>query len=386
MAFLSFVFILFSVGWLGLGCKQPSPSIDAFTKYSLKEEVYSLTMDQVNDYISKTDTLVLTDIKSNRSITLKYGVVKDVFNSMTGIKNAGHSDNASKSLTPLGAFSIHLIDFCPPWHGGQTKESELPCHDENLMGTYAFWFKGAHNFGLHGRPTNSKWQPYFKSLSAEHRNLSQGCVVAPQENLVKLMNLVLSDSKFKGHPGVLEINRNRDQHGNHIIKKNVNIRLMDSDNDKGPKVEGFLGDPIPYDLKILTIDTGDKQSWPLSFSKYVEQYAVLRYFISDEVSYDPEVHPERLVKKCTLHNTTFLYSDDNTPIQELRVNSAIVVGPYKNHIKTTLEDENKQLKIYVATRSDDHWRWSRWISDLSHLTCENDYHWTTMTNDQLLEP
>ena len=93
-------------------------------------------MDQVNNYISKTNTLVLTDVKSNRSITLKYGVVQDVFNSMTGIKNSGRSHNASKSLTPLGAFSIHLMDFCPPWLGGKTEESELPCHEQNLMGTY----------------------------------------------------------------------------------------------------------------------------------------------------------------------------------------------------------------------------------------------------------
>ena len=305
LAFFSFVFILFSVGWLGLGCKQPSPSVDAFTKYSLKEEDNSLTMDQVNDYISKTDTLVLTDIKSNRSITLKYGVVQDVFNSMTGIKDSDHSYNGSKSLTPLGAFSIHLIDFCPPWYGGQTIESEKPCSDENLMGTYAFWFKGAHNFGLHGRPTNSKWQPYFKSLSAEHRNLSQGCVVAPQENLVKLMNLVLSDSKFKGHPGVLEIHKNRGKQGDHVTKKNVNIRLVDSRNKKGPEVEGLLGKPVSYDLKILTIDISDSQSWPLSFSEYVKQNPVLRYFESDDISYDPEHDPpERLVKKCTILRAT----------------------------------------------------------------------------------
>ena len=303
---------------------------------------------------------------------------------MTGIKNS--SRNASKSLTPLGAFSIHLMEFCPPWYGGETKESEDPCSDENLMGTYAFWFKDAHNFGLHGRPTNSKWQPLFQSTAAEGRNLSQGCVVAPQENLVKLMNLVLSDSKFKDHPGALEIHRNRDQHGDHVTKKNVNIRLIDSDNQKGPEVDGLLGKSIRYDLKILTIDTSVSPSWPLAFSDYVEQYPVLRYFQSDEISYDPEHHPERLVKKCTVHKTTPIYNDHNGSIQELQVNSAIVVGPYKNYIKTDLKEEDEQLEIYVATKSDDHRRWSRWISNLSNLACENDYHWTTMTNAQLLAP
>ena len=65
-------------------------------------------------------------------------------------------------------------------------------------------------------------------------------MVAPQESLVKLMNLVLSDSEFKDHPGAVKIQRNRDQHGDHIPEisereRNVNIRLVDSDNDKGPK-------------------------------------------------------------------------------------------------------------------------------------------------------
>ena len=384
--FYSFLFILFSVGWLGVGCNPQTASHDALTKYSMQEEFHSLTMDQVNDYISKTNTLILTDVYSNRSITLKYGVVQDAFNSMTGIKNSGRSRNASKSLTPLGAFSIHLIDFCPPWLGGRTRESSLPCSDENLMGTYALWFKGAHNFGLHGRPTNSHWQPLFKSISAPQRDRSQGCVVAPQENLVKLINLVLSDPKFKDHPGVLEINKYRNQYGDHITKKNVNIRLVDSHNDKGPEVEGLLGNPITYDLKILTIDTGDSQSWPLSFREYVKQNAVLRYFESDQISYDPEHHhPERLVKKCTVHKTTLIYDDNNNPIQELPMNSTIVIGPYKNHIKTALKKADEQLKIYVATKSDDHRGWSRWISNLSHLKCEDNYHWTTMTNAQLLE-
>ena len=358
----------------------------------MQEEFHSLTMDQVNNYISKTNTLVLTDVKSNRSITLKYGVVQDVFNSMTGIKNSGRSHNASKSLTPLGAFSIHLIDFCPPWYGGKTRESELPCHEENLMGTYAFWFKGSHNFGLHGRPTNSKWQPYFKSISASGRGLSQGCVVAPQESLVKLMNLVLSDSEFKDHPGAVKIQRNRDQHGDHIPEipekeRNVNIRLVDSDNKQGPKVESLLGDPVPYDLKILTIDTGDSQSWPLPFSDYVKQNAVLKYFQSDDISYDPDQdHPERLIKRCTVHKPTFIYNDDNSFSQELPMNSLIVVGPYKNYIKTALKKEDEQLEVYVATQSDGHQQWSRWISDLSHLVCEGGYHWTAMTNYQLLAP
>ena len=268
-----------------------------------------------------------------------------------------------------------------------TIESEKPCSDENLMGTYAFWFKGAHNFGLHGRPTNSKWQPYFKSLSAEHRNLSQGCVVAPQENLVKLMNLVLSDSKFKGHPGVLEIHKNRGKHGDHVTKKNVNIRLVDSRNKKGPEVEGLLGKPVSYDLKILTIDISDSQSWPLSFSEYVKQNPVLRYFESDDISYDPEHDPpERLVKKCTILRATTLYSEGNGLTQELPVNSAIVVGTYKNHVETDFKKEDQQLEIYVATKSDDHRQWSRWISDLSHMACEDGYHWTTMTNAQLLAP
>ena len=119
--FYRFVFILFSVGWLGAGCKKQMASYEALTKYSLEEKAHSLTMDQVNDYISKTNTLILTDIKSNRSITFKYGVVQDVFNSMTGIKNSNR--NVSNSRTPLGAFSIHLMEFCPPWYGGETKES-----------------------------------------------------------------------------------------------------------------------------------------------------------------------------------------------------------------------------------------------------------------------
>ena len=145
---------------------------------------------------------MIADLKYNRALIVHHGVIVDAFPIITG---GYSSQNFSQSQTPLGVFTVHAIDYCPPWYSASTKEGKIPCSDANRLGPYSLWFKDGYIFGVHGRPPNQSLQQLFTSLGSSDRRGSKGCIVVPQDHLKNFIDLIFDDPAFKNHPGVKKI-------------------------------------------------------------------------------------------------------------------------------------------------------------------------------------
>ena len=357
-----------SCSWLLLSCREsPSSSEAGDVKYVI-EESQSLDIFKVNKRIWQSNLVALTDIHTNRTLTFKYGVMMDAFNSFTGKMPGG----VSKS--PLGVFSVHFVDFCPPWYGGKDVASSKFCSDTNLLGTYALWYKGQHNFGLHGRPNLAYHQTAFTDPEF-NRHSSNGCVVAPQENLVKFVDLFLKDPLVAHHPGVQKINQNRDDQGQYTSRTNVLVSLMDSEHNKPPLLDDVVGDDIEYDIKVIVIDTSSDY-WLNAIVKLPDPPILSRYLSDSPRAFDPN-KPGRLVKACRLQRDSTMYKADGSQ-QLLKAGEPLLVGAIKNHTPINKDDPSKQ-EVFVFTQKSAPTTphgWSGWLTDASLLECASDYAWT----------
>ena len=360
---------IISLLWLLLGCRETPPSTETGdVKFVLDESQDSLNILEVNERIWQSNLVALTDIHTNRTLTFKYGVMMDAFNSFTG-KMAG---GVSKS--PLGVFSVHFLDFCPPWYGGKGGTSSKFCSDTNLLGTYALWYKGQHNFGLHGRPNLSYHQTAFTDPQF-NRHSSNGCVVAPQKHLVKFVDLLLQDPLVAHHPGVQKINQNRDDQGHYTSRTNVLVSLTDSENNKPPMLKDVVGDAIDYDIKVIVIDTGSAP-WLNAIAKLPDQPLLSRYLSDAPRAFDP-TKPARLVKACHLRQATTMYKTDGSQ-QLLEAGERLIAGAIKNHSPSNKDDPSQQ-EVFVFTQKSvppTAHAWSGWLIDSSLLECASDYAWT----------
>ena len=170
--------------------------------FVVKEGTRSIDIKEVNNYISTANITMLADLKYNRALIVHHGVIVDSFPIITGGYSA---QNFSQSQTPLGVFTVHAIDYCPPWYSASTKEGKIPCTDANRLGPYSLWFKDGYIYGVHGRPPNKYLQQLFTSLGSSDRKGSKGCIVVPQDHLKNFIDLIFDDPAFKNHPGVKKI-------------------------------------------------------------------------------------------------------------------------------------------------------------------------------------
>ena len=90
------------------------------------------------------------------------------------------------SLSALGAFSVHLMEYCPPWYGRDPENPILPCVEDNLMGRFAFWFNDSHIYGIHGRSVGL----YQERFDDSDRKQTRGCIALHDDSLKNLMFMI----------------------------------------------------------------------------------------------------------------------------------------------------------------------------------------------------
>ncbi|MCY4443785.1 MAG: L,D-transpeptidase family protein [Proteobacteria bacterium] len=217
------------------GCKKSTSTQHAHLQRQIQVHNKSMDEQELNRWIASTQIVAVSDIHTNRTAIIHNRVHVDSWNSMSGrLKN-------NTSITTLGVFSIHAIHYCPVWlpmKGG----TYSPCADNNLLGSYAAWFKEKYLYGIHGRPETPQWQSQFQEPASE-RYTTSGCIAAPADKLDDFMNLIFSHQAMGKYKATIEdIQKLR----SHRTKEEKEILI---DVDKQEEV----------DIKLLVINT---KHWP----------------------------------------------------------------------------------------------------------------------------
>ena len=202
-------------------------------------------------------------------------------------------------------FTVHAIDYCPPWYSASTREGKIPCSDANRLGPYSLWFKDGYIYGVHGRPPDKSLQQLFTSLGSSDRKGSKGCIVVPQDHLKNFIDLIFDDPAFKDHQGVKKIKdfRSRREHKNVLIftKDEYGKTLYQND------TEEKMGSAVEIDIKLIAIDTGDPAAWS-SWSSSKEAHPIYQLLKSGDVH--EKVY--RLVTDCTAKGPISVYQGSST--------------------------------------------------------------------------
>ena len=100
--------------------------------YKVEEGYHSINLDKLNNVVAKADIAVVTNLSTegNRAIVIHKGTLVDAFNVVTGAMEG--SQNFSKSLTHLGIYTVHAVEYCPPWFANDKKID--PCTTRNRLG------------------------------------------------------------------------------------------------------------------------------------------------------------------------------------------------------------------------------------------------------------
>ena len=271
------------------GCRSTGSDI---SNLSQLVEMHDQSMDlaKLNLHIGTTDIAIVSDLATNRTMVIKNGVVRDTFKSLSG----------EGSSTALGIFTLHALEYCPPWiHNGRTHS---PCSDSNRLGEYSLWFDG-YLYGFHGRPDNYL-QDAFKDLDNSGRSVTRGCLVAPTENLQNLVDLLFELPSLKNHEGAKRIQQTKKEN----VKENVAILFEDEKGyipDAEPVRNARVGGIAKVAARLLVIDTSDwnnKRDTP-------EVQAFLSVLNGTDHSGTDESRA-RLVKDCMVKAPLLTYSQD----------------------------------------------------------------------------
>ena len=176
-------------------------------------------------------------------------------------------------------FTVHAIDYCPPWYSATTREGKILCSDANRLGPYSLWFKDDYIYGVHGRPPDESLQQLFTSLGSSDRRGSKGCIVVPQDHLKKLIDLIFDDPAFKDHPGVKKIKDFRS------LKEPKNVLIALTDEYEKTiyyhNIKETVGPVVEIDIKLIVIDTNDPTTWS-SWGSSKKEYPVYQLLKSSE--------------------------------------------------------------------------------------------------------
>lgn len=251
--------------------------------FKLNENQVSMSIRELNKNVSEAKIVILVDVNAdvNRGVVIHRGKTVDHFNVYTGFEfdnsdNYVHDINSANSRTYLGSYSIHMIDYCPPWlsYGGADS-----CADNNPLGRYSFWFRSGNEsefeYGVHTRHNSLDIQRQFKALKASQRRRSRGCIVLPHDNIVKLFDLIGEEvnnafinlnagnnSKNESHPAIKKIQEVRNSSNKTEVRnQNIVVKIRDINNDfVRTNFDGFEIPPmVPLDVRVVTINSSDKE-------------------------------------------------------------------------------------------------------------------------------
>lgn len=209
----------------------------------------SMGITELNHWIASSHIAVVSDISTNRTAVFVRGVMKDAFNSVHGIPGKD---------TLLGKFTLHALEYCPPWKSPYGHVSS--CHIDNRLGMFSLWFHADFIYGIHGRHPSD--QTEFSGDYLDRYN-SYGCVVAPQDHLESLVSTVLNTKGFKHHrlPDLISSHRQRNS------TTNIGTIFIDAYEASNERTRHLMlpanvqiGDPVKVDAKLLVIDSSQWQN------------------------------------------------------------------------------------------------------------------------------
>ena len=385
------MFLCFLCGSMVLGCQEPyTATRDSEQKRVIRQG--PVTIPILNEHLSEAKLVFFTDIATNITTVVYEGQVWAVSKSHSG---------SLRSPTSPGIYTVHLIDFCAPWYSGITDKQQEECSSENRLGMFVFWYKGKHNFGVHTRdPKDSKIE-FSKYSSAKSRSdRTDGCIVAPHELLEKILfELILTDPAFlvpdksdKDKEDKLDLHpaaKAMKQYKEDGTKKNVAIRLIDFEEETITVVKGEKGDPVPFDMRVVVIDSSHKDWVKLKQQKdFKENQNIFRFF--DPKFFDPEKDKKIFYKIAKNHHEMSYSAVTNCTAQKdipiFKSNESFNPGDIMSTIekgtqlkKVHLWPVNKMNTPVKLELRDVHSSVARsgWIQNLDGLQCSKDIYWSS---------
>ena len=400
--------------FLLMGCQKEeiTKEKESEHKYAQIESKYSMNMEKVNQHIASTNFMILTDVHTKKTVIIHKGKVVEAFPIVIGVPH--QTRNVAKTSTHLGLFTVHAIDYCPPWPGAtglDRAEKMIPCGSKNRLGAVAFWYRANEKgelfvFGFHGRHPGD--QDEFDRMAEEldKTENTEGCVAAPHEILRRvtkeniftdpgfLLPLEKGQKKRELHDAVKKLSPllkpvltpediaeySKQEH------KNVFMAIIDF-KGKHPEPEAksiptYIGPPIPIDIKILNIDTRTENiENPLSPAEK-QKYKPLMELLTHEQypnqtnEYKPP-SPRFLVTDCLVTKTIQISStpdessDQNQNFYQLSPGDKLM-GVYKHSL---LPPDPIPVKYWDKPSQKKQTGWVKrigWVKDLSGLRCNSD--------------
>lgn len=288
--------------WLGaialssaiIGCrimtKHQEPS---HLQHKIEIDNRSMGITELNHWIASSHIAVVSDISTNRTAVFVRGVMKDAFNSVHGIPGKD---------TLLGKFTLHALEYCPPWKSPYGHVSS--CHIDNRLGMYSLWFHADFIYGIHGRHPSD--QAEFAGDYLDRYN-SWGCVVAPHNHLESLVSTILDTKGFKHHrlPDLISSHRQRNSTTN---IGTIFIDAYEASSGGGTRrlilpANVQIGDPVRVDAKLLVIDSSQWQN----IHDIQKRHSMVDILITQSASV-PNPQP-RLVQDCIMTSAGEVYME-----------------------------------------------------------------------------
>ena len=350
-------------GALSASCDvDPARKEDSKQNFVVTESYHSMNLEEANGHIFKTNVMILVDVASRQASIIYKGEIVESFPIVIG---SFLDWNISKTRTPLGLFTVHGIDYCPPWDSApaEIEGAELPCSKNNRLGGGAFWFRGKTGQGdfVYAFHTRHPQDQREFVEAAKKRDGSRGCVVASDKIINKLFNLLFLDRAFilpggQLHNASKEIKKyidpeNKEEEFYRKIK-NIYIAIEEPKPKKEPRIvgrwfPGYVGPPVKIDFKVMIIDTNNPKI-PLS-EKQLKPQTLLIDLLHPKA--DPQENPELfLATNCLVTKETSIFSSspDNTkPLSTLSPGDKLI-GVYRHSLRLSepiyLEFWNQETK------------------------------------------
>ena len=371
-----------------LGCQEPYRAIrDSEQKRVIEGRPITLAM--LNKNLSEAKLVIFTDLASNMTIVVYEGKVWAVSRSSSGTLNRP---------TLPGIYTVHLIDYCPPWPSGLTEEAKKPCSTTNRLGMIAFWYKGKYLIGVHTRyfeDSRAEFSNY--PLASQRRGRTHGCIAAPHDLLEKILfELILTDPAFSVkdkdgkvvdvHPAATTMKEYNEDKTKEKTKKTAAVRLIDfQDKTIGP-VRWEKGDPVSFDMRVVVIDSSHRDWIKLKNQEDFKEHQAIFKFFDPTYSDDREApshkfvadHPEisyGAVTNCTAEKDIPLFKSNdsfhpNNMISTIKKGAQlkeVYLWPV-NAANTPVELELGDTRLPSAT--------SGWVQNLDGLKCSKDIYWS----------
>ena len=332
-------------------CDVDPTKRDSKQNFIVTEDYYSMNLEEANENIFKTNVMILIDVANKKGLIIYKGEVIESFPILRGMDSDW---NVSGTETPLGLFTVHGIDYCPPWNSAPNDEAKVPCSKSNRLGGGAFWFRGEPGQGefvyaFHTRHPDDRWE---FSQSKELRDGSRGCVVASDTIITKLFELIFLDPAFiltegpkagQLHDAAKQITKylnlnNEDKPPRYIKGKNIYMTIQDSEKGSvlGTKIPTYIGPPVKIDIKVLVMDLNNPKI-TLS-SKQLEPQKALTDLITSDSS--PEENSSRFLatnclvtKKTSIHSVTSSSAPDNPTTLSVLSPGDKLIGVYRHSLR-----------------------------------------------------